>query len=220
MSETTYPLQYLAGRGWLVFSGGNTAGSEVRAQALSRAKTYGAVAYISLADDGGDALMDDMEDLGARTGYFVDLQYESSDEILEQLQAASLIAIEVGSSLDALYDAFQGAAIEGVRKAYQRGAIILLEGLAINLLGRWVVSDNGELLQGFNWVQNAFIEPQSGGIDDSRAVQAVLQAMVDAIAINIDSGSALALGPDGQVELWGEQAVTISLGRQYSAKNN
>ncbi len=216
MTEEAQILKYISGKGWLVFSGGNTTGSEVRAQALARAGGYGTTVYISLADDGGDSLMDDLEDLGARSGYFIDLDYDSPEEIEEQMKMASVIVIEMGSSLDALYRALKGAALEQIQQAYQRGALILLEGLAINLFGRWVVSDNGELLEGFNWVHNAFIEPESMGIDDSRAVQAVLREIADAVAINIARGSALVLGAEGQLELWGERQVTISLGSNYA----
>ena len=208
-------LQYLSGNGWLVFSGGNDALSDVRAQALSRAKVFGQTVYISLADDSGDALMDDMEDLGARTGFFIDLQYDSDEEIIEQLETSSMIVVEIGNSVDALYRLLRGAAAQGISEAYKRGAIVLLEGLTINLFGRWVVSDNGQLLEGLDWVKNAFIEPESMGAEDSRAVRAVLAEIADAGAINVPIGSALALGPNGQVELWGEQLVTISLGRQF-----
>lgn len=210
-------LRYLSGRGWLVFSGGQTEGSPIRAQALARSKAYGATAYISQADDGGDALKDDIEDLGARSGYFVDLEFDLPEDIKEQLEAASFIVIEVGASVDTLYEALKDAAVEGIRAAYQRGAVILLEGLVANIFGRWVLSDSGELLDGLNWVENAFIEPESMGIDDSRAVQMVMASIPDAVAINIAAGSALALGPDGQVEVWGDEKVTISLGRGFAA---
>jgi hypothetical protein len=217
MSEKN--LQYLSGKGWLIFSGGNTVGSEIRAQAIARAKTYGITAYISKADDEGDSLLDDMVDLGARTGYFIDLEYDDPEEMLEQLKTASLIAIEIGSSLNELYHALSGAALEGIKQAYERGGVVLIEGLAVNLFGRWFVSDEGEILDGFNWVLNAFIEPESTGIEDSRAVQTVLQQFEDAIAINIASGSALVVGGEGQVEIWGEDKnVTISLGRGYTAE--
>ena len=216
MSESK--LQYLSGLGWLVFSGGNTAGSEIRAQAIARAKSYGVTAYISTADDGGDELFDDMLDLGARTGYFIDLEFDEPEEMIEQLKTASLIAIEVGSSVDALYHALRGAALEGIKQAYERGGVVLIEGLAANLFGRWLLSDEGQILEGFNWIVNAFIEPESTGIDDSRAVQTILHQIEDAIAINIAAGSALVLGAEGQIEIWGEdKEVTISLGRSYTA---
>jgi len=217
MSENT--LQYTSGRGWLILSGGNTAGSPIRADALARAKSYGITAYISTADDGGDSLLDDMEDLGARSGYFIDPEYDEDEDIIEEIKTASLVIIELGSSVDSLYKMLKGAALEGIRQAYERGAVVLIEGLAVNLFGRWIVTDNGEIKDGFDWVKNAFIEPQSTGVEDSRAVRAVLNEIADAVAINIDSGSALALGPDGAVEVWGEEKkVTISLGRKYLEK--
>lgn len=217
MSDNT--LQYLSGRGWLILSGGNTAGSPIRASALARSKSYGITAYISTADDGGDALLDDMEDLGARSGYFIDPEYDEDHDIIEEIKTASLVLIEVGSSLDSLYKMLKGATLEGIRQAYERGAVVLVEGLAVNLFGRWIITDGGDIIDGFDWLKNAFIEPQSTGVEDSRAVRAVLNEIADALAINIESGSALALGPEGAVEVWGEEKkVTISLGRKYLNK--
>ncbi len=215
MSENT--LKYLSGRGWIVLSGGNTEGSPIRAKALTRAREYGITAYISSADDGGDSLLDDMEDLGARSGYFIDPEYDDPEDIIEEMKTASLIVVEVGSSLDSLYHMLRGATVEGIRQAYERGGVVLVEGLATNIFGRWVLSDEGEIVDGLNWVQNAFIEAQSTGAEDSRAVQTVLNEIAEAVAINVASGSAIALGPDGAVEVWGEeQNVTISLGRKYT----
>lgn len=209
-------LQYPAGLGWLIFSGGDDAGSEIRAHALTRAKTYGVTAYISFADDDGDALMDDLEDLGARAGYFIDPLYDQPEDVEERLSTASMIVIQPGSSIDELYNALQGAAESGLRQAYERGAVILFEGLAGNLFGRWIVSDEGDIVDGFGWIRNAFIEPESSGIEDSRAVQAVLEELEDVIAINIAAGSALVLGYDRQIEVWGDPPrVTISLGRRF-----
>jgi hypothetical protein len=215
MAEGT--LNYLAGRGWLIFSGGNTPDGEIRALAIARAKTYGITAYISSADDGGDALMDDMEDLGARSGYFIDLEMEESEDTLDELKTSSLVVIEVGTSIDTLHAALRGDVLEGVKQAYQNGGVVLIEGLAVNLFGRWVVADDGAIIDGLNWVKNAFIEPESTGAEDSRAVKAVLSEMADAVAINIEAGAALALGPNGAIERWGEDAnVTISLGRKFT----
>lgn len=211
-------INYRSGRGWLIFSGGHTSGSPIRAQALARAQAFGSVAYISSADDGGDALMDDMEDLGARSGYFIDLEYDAPGEIQSQLEVASLITIEVGSSIDTLLQGLSTEAVAGIQEAYERGAVVLVEGLASNIFGRWVVLDSGEIQDGLNWVDNAFIEPDSGGIEDSRAVQAIVAQFPDAVAINIKSGAALALGPEAQVEIWGQpQDVTISLGAGYES---
>jgi hypothetical protein len=75
------------------------------------------------------------------------------------------------------------------------------------------------LLDGLDWVKNTFIEPESSGVEDSRAVQMVMAQIPDALAINIAIGSALVLGSDGQIEVWGdEKNVTISLGRSFSSE--
>lgn len=209
-------LNWIEGRGWLVFSGGESPGSPLRAQALTRAKPQGGVAYISLADDRGDALLADMDDLGAPYGYMIDIEHEDDDAIIEQLNEASVIVVETGDSLNELASLLPGAAQTGMRQAYERGAVILVEGLAANLFGHIVVTDGGELIEGMDWVKNALIEPAAHGIEDSRAVQLALNENDEAIAISIAGGSALALGPAGQIELWGEQQVTISLGRAYT----
>src|SRR5690606_38191474 len=119
-------------------------------------------------------------------------------------------------SLDSLYLMLRGATIEGIREAYERGGVVLVEGLETNLFVCLVLSDEGEIIEGLKLVLNAFIEAQSTGAYDSLYVQIVLNDIAEAVAINVSSGSALALGPDGAVEVWGEdQNVTISLGRKY-----
>ncbi|MGB1287588.1 MAG: hypothetical protein ACPG7F_13695 [Aggregatilineales bacterium] len=213
-------LRWQKGAGWLVFSGGHSAGSPLRAQALARAKAAGGVAYISLLPDGGDALLDDMEDLGAPAGYIVDIVYEDAESIMEQLEFVAVLVIEIGESIDALYQAFQNSvAAKAIQQAYENGAVVLIEGLAGNLFGKWVISDSGRVIAGLNWVENAFIEPGVSQADESRAVQAILASEPDAISIEINTGSALVLGA-GQLEIWGEKEVTISLGSAYSNPNN
>jgi len=210
-------LKWQAGLGWLIFSGGNVAGSPLRAKALMHARADGHIAYISFADDLGDALMDDMEDLGAPSGYLVDIVHEEIASVREQLEEASVVVIEIGASVDALYRALKPSGIvNALQSAYENGAVFLIEGLAGNVFGRWMISDQGMMFDGLNWVVNAFIEPESASVEDSRAVQAILEAQSEAIAINIAHGSALALGPGGAVQLWGEQKVTISLGKSYT----
>jgi hypothetical protein len=209
-------LEWISGGGWLVFAAQNSADSAIRAQALARMEADGGVAYISLADDGGDALLDDMEDLGAPTGYMIDIEIEDSTTIRQQLKDISMIVLESGTSLDALARALRGPVVDALREAYERGALILVEGLAVNLFGRWSVSDSGRIFEGLDWLKNVFIEPNVTSLEESRAVQMVLQAHPQAIALEIGAGSALALGVGGQVEVWGAGQVTVALGSHYA----
>lgn len=208
-------FQWVEGGGWLIFSGGETAGSPLRAQALARAGSNGGVIYISTADDGGESLQEDIEDLGAPAGYVLDIQAEDAESIVRQITEASFIVIEVGESLNNLHDLLKDAPITGLRAAYERGAIILVEGLAMNLFGGWMMTDGGQILEGLNWVKSAFLESGVTGADESRAVQAVLAELPECVAIEIGVGSALALGAGGEIEIWGQKQVTVSLGSSY-----
>lgn len=208
-------LRWIDGNGWLVFAGGATKEGDVRARALARLDAGGAVAYISLANDGGDALLDDMEDLGAPTGFILDVLHEPSGVVEEQLKSVAMVVIEGATSIDSLYRALSESVIEAIRAAYERGALILLEGLAINLFGTWLMSDDGVIYEGLGWVHEAFLEPNVTSAQDSRAVQDVLMSQPKAIAIAIGESSALALGGDGTLEVWGDKQVTISLGGYY-----
>jgi hypothetical protein len=209
-------LHWIEGSGWLVFSGGASEGSDVRSEALARAPSDGVAVYLSLADDRGDALMDDMEDLGAPTGYLVDLHHDDPAFVIRQLEEASIVVLEVGTSLDQLLTALRDPLVAALKAAFERGVVLLIEGLAINAFGRWMMSDSGEVLDGLNWVHDVFLEPSVVSASESRAVKDVLLAYPQAIAVEIGAGSALAVGADGRLEVWGERQVTISLGRYYT----
>lgn len=207
-------LTWLDGLGWLVLSGGESdAGSAIRAQALSRAPSGGAL-YISLAGDEGEALQEDLEDLGAPAGYILDLK-DDRESLMKQMNEVALVVVEGGESLDDVYDALSGVLLEGLRKAYEQGAVILLEGMAVNLLGKWAMTDEGEVLDGIDWVSNTFLEPGVSSIEDSPALQAILNEHDEAVGVAIGSGSALALGGGGELEAWGNEQVVVALGRAY-----
>jgi hypothetical protein len=211
-------LTWPDGLGWLILSGGESdTSSPLRAQALARAASGGAL-YISLADDEGEALQEDLEDLGAPAGYILDLS-EEPEELLKQMNEVAIIVVEGGESLDAAYDALAGVPLEGLRKAYEQGTVIVLEGMAVNLLGKWAMTDEGEILDGIDWVTNAFLEPGVSTVEDSPAIQAILNEHDEAVGVAIGLGSALALGGSGALEAWGEEQVVVALGRGYQNRS-
>jgi len=86
------------GRGWLTLATGQGAAQEIddiRARALQRTSADGGVAIVFLGDDpdAGERLLDDLEDLGAPTGYVVDVIAEDDATIRERLTDASVIVI-------------------------------------------------------------------------------------------------------------------------------
>lgn len=208
--------------GWVVLSGGHTPGSAIRAQALRRAMAYGGVAYIGMSEDSGDATLDDMEDLGAPTGYHVNVRVLDDQTLREQIAEASVIVLDEHEDPARLHASLQGAAMDAIREAYQRGAVVLAEGASASLLGRYLFTRaDSPPIEGFNWLENSLILPENGLAISPEAVQDVLSAQPEALAVRIGAGSALVLGYDGAggtIEIWGRREVRLLLGQGYSRR--
>lgn len=197
------------GRGWLVFSGGWD--DDIRALALARDAADGGVACVALSGD-SDELLDDISDLGALSSFIVDLFGEEDHSIQDKLSQAGMIIITGGSSPQDVRGALQGVALEAIATAFQNGAIILLEDMSAMAFGAWIIGD--EIEQGLGWLEGAVLT----GVNNAAAYAIpVFETQPSAIAVAIMSGSALALGPDGQIESWGQREVTIALGPTYVA---
>lgn len=199
------------GAGWLVFSGGADAQGEVRAQVLGRARSDGGVAYIGLDDDDDDDVLEDMAELGAPTGYLVNVFTEDDDTIRKQLEDAAVIVIPDHAALDTLRSGLTGATLDGLRAAHARGAVVFIEGGPIRLFGEVYVG-RAELVDGFGWLEGAFLLPSITTIRQSDEARDALENGRARIAVGIGIGSALVLGPQGEVEVWGSKQVTIALG--------
>jgi hypothetical protein len=205
-------LSWVDGSGWLVLSGGPVSLGDVRAAALTRIAVEGGVAYIGINEHDNEELIDDMGELGAPTGYLVNVMAEDDDTVRQQLTNAALVVVPGNFDLATLRGGLLGAAIEGIEAAFKRGAVILVEGSATMLFGKVVQTDSGNLLEGLDWVRNALIIPAITSISESPQARDLLASKQAGIAIGIGVGSALVLGPDATIELWGQKQVTLALG--------
>lgn len=201
-----------------MLSGGPDQTGELRGQALARASADGAVACVALSGDlaAADHLLDDIEDLGAPSGYIVDLISEDDAAVLNKLAEASVIVIADAPNVDTARSMLTGAALEGIRNAHANGAVILVEADAISVFGMWLLLEDGSKAPAFDWLHDALIMlnlPQA-----SEQARIFLEEYPAGIVVAIGSGSALALGPDGQVETWGRGEVTVALGSQFLTK--
>ena len=214
-------LQWLDGRGWLVLSGEHLPESDVRAQAIGHIDADGGVACISFGSNSevADMLMNDLQDLGAPPGYFVDVLSEDDETIRAKLGEASLIVIGSGVGLAEMRSALMGAAVEGMQAAFEHGAVILLEGNSASIFGAWYLLETGEVRQGIGWLSQMFVLPGVTEVAQSQIGKDALQEEPSALAIGISAGSALALGPNGEVEPWGDRQVTVALGRLFVSKS-
>lgn len=208
------------GAGWLIFAG--AANSETRGNVIAKISVDGGIAYVSLGGDvvgkltQAEQTLDDMEDLGAPSGYIVDVAAEDDSAVQERLSESGVIVISGGSSPEAVRSALLGAAMQGIEAAYEKGALLLLEGNAAAAFGGWLVA-GGKPIQGLNWLHQTLLLPNVTTLTEAPAARTLLSLEPDAIVVGLGADSALALGPNGELEMWGEQRAAVALGRGYQA---
>lgn len=208
-------FQWLDGRGWLVFSGGADWEGEIRGTALARSSADGGVACIALSSDptAADLLLDDVTDLGSPSAYIVDVAAEEDAAVRSKLAEAGIIVITTDETADSVRSALTGAAMSGIQTAYENGAVVLIEGECAMAFGAFIVTQEETIAAGLGWLERALVIPTSASAAES--AKPLLGVEPDSVAVAIGVGSALALGPDGEVETWGKRQVTVALGAQY-----
>ena len=212
-------ISWLEARGWLVLAGSVHGSEAVRARALAVAAADGGVAVLACAGENKavELLLNDFEDLGAQSGYIVDAFVEDDETLRSRLAEAGIVV--VGAELDAglVQGALTGAISEGIRMAWQQGALVLLEGSAAMSAGSWVLQEAESCDSGLGWLPGAIVLPGVTDVGSSPVASALLAEAPAAVALGIGPQSALALGPDGELEIWGEQQVSIALGTAWLA---
>lgn len=212
---TNNVFRWLDGRGWLILSGGDTASDEIRAVALARAAADGGIAYVTVSGNAevGERVLEDMEDLGAPSGFLVNATTEDDQTLQNRIAEAGMVVIEGNTNAETARSVLLGAAVDGIQKAYENGAVILAERSSAMAFGGWLVRESGDLVAGLEWVEAALIAPGIETVTDW--ARPLLQTQPAAFAVGIGVGSALALGSAGQVEILGQKQVSIALGSGF-----
>jgi hypothetical protein len=214
-------LNWIDGEGWLILSSGRD--DEIRANALARVHADGGTVYLAIGGESPTEIsptertMEDMNDLGAHTGYIVDIMTEDDQTLTDKIAEAGMVVISGGESVSELRSALLGAAIKGIRTAYEQGAVIFAEGYAAAVFGTWALLDSGKIAGGLDWLKNALVVVGLTSVGQSPQMQAMLRTQPDAVAIGIGTASALALGPGGEIEALGKKQITIGLGKSYQS---
>jgi hypothetical protein len=204
------------GGGWLILAGGGSWETDENLNIISSLLTYtvslGPIAYVWAASDveQADHHMDALRDLGARTGYLIDILTEEEDVIQHQLSDAGVIILGDGPQDETLRDALAGIVLRSMEEAFNQGATIYAIGSSASALGAYA-PQAGSLVKGFSWLENSIILPGYTA-EQADQLRGWVQQHPNHYGLGIGQGAALALGPQGQVEVWGNQAVTVSLG--------
>ncbi|WP_119065286.1 Type 1 glutamine amidotransferase-like domain-containing protein [Aggregatilinea lenta] len=214
-------FRWREGGGWLVVSGGGAVLSEdvqsIEARVLVLTHSQGPIAYIWAAGDidAADAHMDSLQELGARTGYLVDILTEEDDVLFRQLNEAGVIILGGGPRVDVLADALSGVVLRAIEDAFARGATVYAVGESAGMLAAYSVRDD-TILPGIGWLAGALALPGYSA-DQADRLRDLVYAHPEAYGLGLAVGAAMAFGPQGEVEVWGNRQVTVSLGTPGSS---
>ncbi|MBN8594638.1 MAG: hypothetical protein J0M33_22975 [Anaerolineae bacterium] len=206
-------LEWPDGSGWLVLAGGPD--TAIRGQAIQRMAAGGVVVYVNTGQ-GSDTIQEDMEDLGAPTGYILDILSEDDETIQQQMADANLIVLGGDDPPSAIRSALIGPVASAIRQGFERGSVLLCEGPAAAVWGTWMVDEVGTLLPGLDWLPRSIVLPGVTSAAGNPLATRLLAEHPNALLIGPGTSSALSLGPEGAVEAWGARQVMVALGREYS----
>ncbi|NIS82824.1 MAG: hypothetical protein GTO14_22090 [Anaerolineales bacterium] len=161
-------------------------------------------------------VLDDLETLLGVDVTVLDLSDMSPDEVVEAGRQSGLIVLAGGESSD-WYNHFIADPIREHPETFiQQGRMFIAVGSAAGALGVWMHSSvEGDLFPGLGWLVGGIVLPGETAPMEIPSVRETLQAEEHSYAIGLPAGAILALGPDEEVEVWGNVKPVISLGKGW-----
>ncbi len=213
------PLRWRSGRGWLVLCGGEEA-EEAHRMALARSAPEGLVVVAAAADDPGPAQRYERQYRAWGSPPCRILALRTREDALQAAPArlllgAGLILIADGDVRRLLETFFDTPALQAMITAYHSGAVVLGIGAGAEAMGTWVLRPGwADAWGAWGWLPGAFVVSHYTP-EAARALQAALHRHPFAYGIGLAPGAALALGPEDQIERWGEGEITVIFGARW-----
>jgi cyanophycinase-like exopeptidase len=226
------PLHWLDGAGWLVLSGG---GAWQKGETLSIDQRIVALMdlflpFVVLATSDVDpedveALLDYYSELGGPPGEVLTLSRRKDanrSDYNQLLNRAGLIYLSDGATevewLEILQDT---PMLPGIEEAYLRGTSIIGMGTGAIPMGAWIskgeVEGSTTPQPGWNWIKNVIVQPYFEPGEPSVRLRELMRVRPESFGLGLPRATALAFGPDGQVETWGTGDATIMLPLMYTS---
>jgi hypothetical protein len=222
------PVRWLDGEGWLVLLGGGDWRSgetdQVDAQLLSVANLDRPM--IVLIGGGrsseAEAILDHYTQMGGPGGdafalsEFADSasSYRQLDapEVLTLIQEAGIIYLGGEDPIALVANLHESLALRHIVEGYSTLQALTLIGVGAGAaaLGRWVFTTEPPHQQaiGLGFVMNAVVVPHFTATENSPILRALPQIGDNLLGLGIPNKTAMALGPQEQLEMWGEGQVT------------
>ena len=216
------PLQWVDGYGWLILVGGGDWHrgelDRIDAQILSVINLDRPMIVLTASGPvtEAEAILEHYTLLGGPGGEALTLDQMSRSQLsappfLELFGAAGLLVMAGHNPLPLAQNLYLSPALEHIVQGFSTLQALTLVGIggAASTLSRWAIGPAPNYLQakGLGFLMNAVVAPHFTRTEDS-ILQHVPQELPDMLGLGIPNQTALALGPEGQVETWGTGQVT------------
>lgn len=154
----------------------------------------------------------------------VDVLFNSNVEVhlLDEVAGApelgrGLIALLGGQPSDWLTACDAAGLDESLLGSLTEGGLVLASQAASACFGSWTLPGPGtDISPGLAWLPGAIVIPGEADPVEHEEVRRLLRERDHVYAIGIPPAAILALGPQGQVEVWGGAAPRVALGKGWA----
>jgi hypothetical protein len=209
------------GVGWLIISGSASPDEQIqRALALlEHAGTMAAVVPHPKDIPNAEAALATWVDISGWEGELVDC--DSTDRLEEKVSEAGIILLpDMASPNDYIHALGETDAGEFLLSALDGGGMIIAEGSAAEALGEAVQAaglnpqpETRVWTPALKWIPGALIQSHFTTSEEF----SIPSQRKDIFRIGLPDGVAIALGPEGEREIWGERAPTITFREWWKA---
>ena len=226
------PLRWLDGEGWLVLLGGGEwrrgETDQVDALLLSVANLDRPMVVLTAEGSAAvaDRILEHYTSLGGPGGEAFSLGTMTRDQLQAEefkllLQEAGILYLGGENPLSLANNLVNTDALITIVEGFStlQGLTLIGSGAGAAALGRWIFTPQPPYHQalGLGFVMNAVIAPHFAGTEHSPVLRALPHIDENLLGLGIPDGVALALGPLGQVETWGEGQVTAVISARGNA---
>lgn len=209
-------------QGWLALSGFipslDSEMPQLAERILSRLDLSRIPIFISADDSIDDEVMSFLEDVEillsvpANVLLMKDLSPAAFQEIVTTANMLVLVGGDAQRWIDVLDP--QRSKME-VEDLIGEGKLIFTIGPASSSLGSWICSGEGEPIAGLGWLAGAIVLPEVEKPGEMPVVKQLLSREKYSYALGLPRGAVLALGPEGEIEVWGITPPSVALGMAW-----
>jgi len=209
----------IEGEGWVVLAGGPPELGRKYPLLAERLVEHSDLSQIGLVLTAGSPTAGELQFVEE-----VDVLFNSNVEVhsIDELAGApelgrGLIALLGGRPSDWLTACDAAGLDESLLGSVTDGGLVLASQAASACFGSWTLPGPGDdVFPGLAWLPGAIVLPGEADPAEREEVRRLLRDRDHSYAIGLPPAAILALGPQGQVEVWGGEAPRVALGKGWA----